>query len=244
MCSPKYEITSVKINNIETIDSVQAVILRKLVLKLFIMATFIRDNKKRIFAALIAAVELIVIITFIVPCCNGKAQPSTIMWQQEELEGGFYVDSSFDLDKRRIMTPAFPLRKGYYDVTVEYETNLPPEAFFGTTVRLLGKKDKLRFEPDMGHVLLSAGSDTSTLQGYVPYNDSEGQVVIAFPDNEAIPEFLDEARYLIVRSVSVTFDPKKSAVFDLLKVLSCILVIDIIFVVRALWGKIAVKTKH
>lgn len=208
------------------------------------MATYFHDNKNRIFAAILAVVELIVIITFIVPCCNGKAQPSTITWQQEELEGGFYVDSSFDLDQRRIATPSFSLKKGYLYVTVEYETNLPAEAFFGTTVRLEGKKDKLGFQPDMDHVLLAAGSDTAILRGYVPYGDSEGQVVIAFPDNEAIPEFLDEARYLIVRSVSVTFDPKKSAVFDLLKALSCILVIDIIIVVRALWGKIAVKTKH
>jgi hypothetical protein len=173
------------------------------------MVTFFQTKNNRIITALFAAVGLIVIITFITHLCNASGEPQVLTFQQDELEGGFYVDTSFDEGERSISTPTFECGKGYCNVTIEYETNIPAEAFFGVTASLSGKKDGIRTVNDRERTLLTSDKDSVTLKGYVPYDGQQCSVVIDFPDDESIEEYLEETRYLIVRSVRVESNGKR-----------------------------------
>ncbi len=122
-----------------------------------------------------------------------------------------YLDTSYDEDARHLYSDSFKLDKGFYIVTVDYDTNLDPDATYGTEAKLKCRKDNIEVNPMEGYVLLGSNSKQTSFEVYVPYNDCESDLHIYLWDNGAFPNYANDLKYILINGATIEKDNSHTA---------------------------------
>ncbi|MBR2121554.1 MAG: hypothetical protein IJ930_01220 [Lachnospiraceae bacterium] len=135
-----------------------------------------------------------------------------------ENEPSGYVDNSFDGDSRRLETPVFTLDSGIYECTFEFETgNMPGTGVTGAEA-YAAAADGLPFVRS-GRARLLDYRDQVNFRVYVGKNGTGLKVVGAIDDHWDT--------WLLVRHISLTYLPGKSAAGRVLSFFLLFFVIDL-----------------
>jgi hypothetical protein len=148
-----------------------------------------------------------------------------------------YIESSFNLDERYIESETFQLDKGFYQIDLIYQSNMPSDASFGASVYLDGRYNDMIFFPMEDYVYLDESGKVH-FETYIPYDECDITMIIQLEDDNGLQFINDKTRYVLVDNAHIQSDPRKTTLYCIGRMFIIFAVFDTILLIFCKYRKV------
>jgi hypothetical protein len=182
-------------------------------------------KKKYAIGILVVQAALIVLVYLIKAGSEAAAADVAEFYSDVTEEPLIYSDNSFDETQRAIHSDMIRLDKGVYDIDAYYESDFPMDLKYGAKTYLKARGGETVYYEQAKYSYIDENGHTH-FRVFVPKSGTRVQIEVFIDNIDRVILPSDKTGYFLMDHFHVANNPKESAVYALLRVLTIFVLAD------------------